>query len=219
MFSILMFANGVIDSVEWIRPYLKDNCVVIAANGGTRHLMRLGRVPDLVIGDADSLSVDVAEWLAQNTVEIRRFPAAKDETDLELALLHAAVTYQRPIQVFGAFGGRIDQALANLLLLAHPDLQACSITLLAKHQMAWMCAESAEIHGATGDTVSLLPLGGSAVIASTTGLQWPLQNSELVFGPARGISNILTAPTATLTVASGMVWIVHVQRAFFDSDH
>src|SRR5215218_7958057 len=64
--------------------------IVIAADGGAQPLLRGGRLPDLVIGDMDSLGADALETLAARGVQLRRYPRAKDETDLELALLHAA---------------------------------------------------------------------------------------------------------------------------------
>ncbi len=166
-------------------------------------MWRLDHLPNVVIGDMDSLPRPVREWLEAGNVPLIVHPHLKDETDLELALLHAAEQYDDDLVVIGGFGGRFDQTLANIMLLAHPHLDGRRIELQTQYERAWLVRDFTEIQGAVGDTVSLIPLGGDVLVASTHGLQWPLDDEWLVFGPARGVSNMLTAPLATVEVASG----------------
>lgn len=217
--TILIFANGEINEVEWIRPYLERATAVIAADGGTRHLLRLNHPPDIVMGDMDSLPDEARPWLATAHTRLLAYPPAKDETDLELALLYAAENYADPLLIFGALGGRLDQMLANILLLAHPGLHGRAIQLVTAHERAWLVRDHTEIHGQIGDLVSLIPLGGDAHIANTTGLQWPLQDDVLAFGLARGVSNVLTpalsaaevAVPATVTLHTGQLLCIHTK--------
>ena len=51
----LIFANGELEIGDWIWSYFSEETAVIAADGGTKHLHKLGMLPDLVIGDLDSL--------------------------------------------------------------------------------------------------------------------------------------------------------------------
>lgn len=213
--TVLIFANGDVGDPEWIRPYLDDAIALIAANGGTRHLLALGRRPDIIVGDMDSLSPAEEEQVA--AVEKLHHPAAKDETDLELALGHAAGVYEGKILVFGAFGGRIDQTLANTFLLAHPVLDGRRVELVDQHQRLWMLTpEMGEItiRGAAGDMVSLLPCGQNIRIVRTTNLRWPLMEQVLAFGPARGISNEMAADEASVEIENGRVICVHLQRTW-----
>jgi thiamine pyrophosphokinase len=85
--NVLIFANGVIADPTWVAPYIETAVVVIAADGGTRHLLALGRPPDVVIGDMDSLTVVTEEMIRASGAEMFQYPRSKDETDLELALL------------------------------------------------------------------------------------------------------------------------------------
>ena len=206
--AVLVFANGVIEDEEWIRPYLGAATAVIAANGGVRYLRLLDRPPDVIIGDMDSLPDELESWLAAAGTQFITHPAAKDETDLELTLLYAIKHYDEEILLFGALGGRLDHTLANILLLAHPALAERPICLLSEHERAWLITKTAEIRGAAGDRVSLIPLGGDAWVAATTGLEWSLYNEPLLFGPARGVSNVMTADLATVTLAAGRVLCV-----------
>lgn len=209
---VLIFANGQLNEVEWIRPYLSHATAIIAADGGTRHLFALGQLPDVVIGDMDSLPDDVKGWL--ETAEIPQIihPPAKDQTDLELALEHAIDHYPHDeILLFAAWGGRLDQSLANVLLLAHPRWRQHPIKLVEPQGQVWLITAESTITGSVGDTISLIPIGGDVQIHATNGLQWPLHHETLVFGLARGISNTLTAETATVTVQSGLLLCVQAQ--------
>lgn len=208
---VLLFANGEIEDVEWIRPFLENAPVIIAADGGTRHLYQLGTPPQVVVGDMDSLTADLRRWLEAFDVQFITHPPAKDETDLELALLFAR-QYGREIYLFGALGGRLDQTLGNIFLLAHPALHGVDILLMAERERAWLVDGQCEITGEPGDVVSLVPLGGDVVVGRTEGLRWPLVEETLAFGPARGISNELTAVTATVEVTSGKLLCIHAQH-------
>lgn len=214
---VLIFANGDVAEVAWIRPYLSAASLIIAANGGTRHLWALGVRPHLLVGDLDSLPPALAEWLAQGNVQTVRVPAAKDETDLELALLHVAAQEASEVLVFGGFGGRIDQTLANIFLLAHPALAGRRVTFLSEHQRLWLVGPEAgvvTVNGRIGDTLSLIPCGADVLVRATSGLAWPLQDAPLALGPARGLSNRLTADVATVEVANGRLICVHTQQSW-----
>ena len=210
---ILLFANGVLDDTGWVGPYLARAAAVIAADGGLRHLLPLGHRPDALIGDLDSLPAGVvAEEAAGRVI---RHPRDKDETDLELALLYAVAQYPgHEVLILGGFGGRLDHMLANILVLAHPRLLGQPIRFVDDRESAWLLTADAlgatTIRGAPGDIVSLLPLGGPAHVLATTGLRWPLHNETLLFGPARGVSNEMTAAEATVRVGAGVVVCVHV---------
>lgn len=206
--ALLIFANGVLDEVAWIRPYLPQATAVWAADGGSKHLYRLNHLPDRVIGDMDSLQPEIRVWLTENQVPFNQHPPAKDETDLELALLLAAAQPDADIWLFGLLGGRLDQTLANIFLLTHPALADKKVQLITPTERAWLVRQQTEIVGQVGDLVSLIPLAGDAQGVTATGLQWRLQNETLHVGQARGVSNRLTAEKATVQVENGLLLCV-----------
>ncbi len=212
--TVLLFANGDLQEIEWVRPYLDAASAVIAANGGSKHLYRLGHLPDVVIGDMDSLPRQTRQWLEEANVPMIVAPAKKDETDLELALLYASERYKEEILIVAAFGGRLDQTLANIFLLALPALAGQRIELLSAHQRAWLVTDKSEIQGEIGDTVSLIPLGGDVQVRQTQGLLWALTDEILAFGPARGVSNVLTGNVASVAVGSGTLLCIHTRRGW-----
>ncbi|MCB8945123.1 MAG: thiamine diphosphokinase [Ardenticatenaceae bacterium] len=211
--STLIFANGDLEQGMWLQPYLAQATRLIAADGGSRHLYLLNRPPDVIIGDLDSVTEEVRQWLQTAAAQFIIHPAAKDETDLELALLYGA-QFAEEILVFGALGGRLDQTLANILLLAHPALQGRSVQLVEPYQRAWLAAGEVVVNGRSGDTLSLIPLGGDVSIQQTTGLKWPLHDDVLQFGPARGISNVMVADEARVWVANGRLLCIHTQQTW-----
>jgi thiamine pyrophosphokinase len=212
--TILIFANGDMQLSNWIEPFLKSATAVIAADGGTRHLMALSRSPDLLIGDLDSLAAGVKEQLERGTTRILSRSPEKDETDLELALLYAVDTYDEEIIVFAGLGGRLDQMFANILLLMHPKLRRRDISFKTRYQRIWLIEEQATIRGETGDLVSLIPLGGDVLVRSTEGLRWPLRDEVLAFGLARGVSNEMLSEVASVRVHSGHLLCVHTHKVW-----
>lgn len=210
--SIVVVANGEIEDKTWAVSVLKAATLIVAADGGAAHLLALGFRPELVIGDLDSFPAGLGPlWQAAGTRFITA-PRAKDETDLELALLYVADHYQEEIIILGGLGGRLDQTLANLMLLAHPKLRSRPVRLLTPFQTAWLITHFSQIEGEIGDLLSLIPLSGDALVMATTGLQWPLHQETLYFGPARGISNVLIQPKATIAIENGLVLGVHTTQ-------
>lgn len=202
----VVIANGELPLPDVIAARLPSPDLVIAADGGARHCQALSLAPHVIIGDLDSLAPEARSAWEQAGVRIIAHPSAKDETDLELALLYALERGAESIVVLGALGGRLDMTLANLLLLTHPRLAAARVEFWHGHQTAWLLRPPGQaIAGQPGDTLSLIPVGGEAVGVLTEGLLYPLRDETLTIGPARGVSNVLTEPAARVTFREGML--------------
>jgi thiamine pyrophosphokinase len=206
--QVIIFANGEFSHPQEAKPLLRTADLIIGVDGGTRHALAIGAAPDVIIGDLDSLSPDEQERVEEAGAQIVHFPRRKDETDLELALIHAAHEGATEIRVLAAMGGRIDQTVANVLLLALPELQGCDARIIEGAQEAFLITGDALVEGRAGDTVSLIALGGDAAGVTTEGLEWPLNDEWLRFGPARGISNVLTGEQARVSVRLGTILCV-----------
>lgn len=206
----IIFANGRLDQPEFISGHLREGDLLIAADGGSRHMQRLDLQPHVLIGDFDSLSPQEIDTLQAAGVQILRHPAHKDYTDLELALLYAARQGAREALVFGALGGRWDQSLANLLLPAAPDLEHIEIHLVEGLQQISLLrgGHTRRLQGQPGETISLIPIGGAACGIHTQGLEYPLDGEDLHFGTTRGISNTLLSSQASVSLQSGLLLVV-----------
>jgi len=209
----IIFANGEFCPTDQSLD-LGENDLIIAANGGSRHCQVLDLQPDLLIGDLDSIDQQLlGEWQAAG-VKIKQYPKDKDQTDLELALIYAQDQKVKEILVYGAVGGRLDMTLGNLVLLAHPELEV-PITLICGGEEVHLLrpGDTATIQGKPGDTISLIPLQPGSSVVTTDGLAYPLKEEALEFGYTRGISNILVAPQARVSLTNGLVALVHIRAS------
>jgi len=204
----VIFANGEFIDPQGTQNLLGSNDLVIAADGGAHHALAIGISPHVIIGDLDSLSTDDRSRLEAAGSRIISFSSRKDETDLELALGHAVRHGATEIIVLAALGGRLDQTMANLMLLALPELSGLDTRIIEGLQTAFLIRDEASIEGRPGDTVSLIPLGGDAVGVTAEGLEWPLHEDTLRFGLARGVSNVLTASQGRVRVRQGLLLCV-----------
>lgn len=210
--QVLLFANGELNPGAMLDRALNslESPRVICADGGALHARALGLTPQTIIGDMDSLTAaELAQFRAAGA-EIIQHPPQKDETDLELALRHCRRFGASSITILGALGGRIDQTLANVLLLMLPALRDLRIEIVAGDQSVRLLRPgSHDIVGARGDTISLIPLGAAATDITTGGLQYPLADETLRLGPARGISNVMLKDSATVDLRGGLLLLVH----------
>lgn len=206
----IIIAGGQTEGRGWQR-WVREGDWIIGANGGAARALAWGLLPDLVIGDMDSLPETARSILVAVGCRFVEHPRAKDETDLELALVHAVQEGAQEIVVLGALGGRLDHTLANILLLALPSLAGVSVRIAEGDQQALLAhsGEIIELEGAPGDLVSLVPLGGDACGVTTRGLAWALEEDTLRFGSSRGVSNEMTSGKAGIRVGEGLLLVVH----------
>jgi len=207
----IILANGDLGDPDAARAQVQLGDLVVCADGGARHAMTLGVRPHAVVGDMDSLDDAVRETLEALGCELLTHPACKDETDLELALVYAVERGATEIVILGALGGRLDQTLANVLLLAHPALTGVKARIVSGNVnvLAVRGGEERVLRGTGGDTVSLLPLAGDVAGITTTGLEYALHDGTLRFALARGVSNVMTDGMARIHVGEGILLVVH----------
>lgn len=181
---------------------------VVAADGGVAHAHALGLTVHTAIGDFDSAAPGDLDRVVAAGGSVERHPAAKDATDLELALLAALARRPDRIVVLGGHGGRFDHWLANAFLLAAPWLADVRV-------VAWMGAVRVTVvrgptplSGRTGGLVSLLPVHGPAAGVRTEGLRYPLRGETLAVGTTRGVSNVFAASAASVSLTDGVLLAV-----------
>jgi thiamine pyrophosphokinase len=209
----IIIANGQIQDSDLHRSLATPMDLVICADGGVSNALALGLQPRVVIGDLDSLDSDLQVRLEGEGCQVLAYPARKDETDLELALYYAIGHGVDEILILGALGGRIDQTLANVLLLALPELRSVKVKILNGRQEVFLIRDEALIEGQVGDTLSLLPLTAEVTGICTEGLEYPLENGTLYLGPALGVSNTLTVPQARVRIGQGLLLAVMIHNS------
>lgn len=191
--------------------------IVVAADGGARHAARLDLRIDRWVGDGDSIDPKDLEDLRAAGIPVDLVAADKDQSDMELAIDAAVAAGADDLTVLGAFGGaRLDHAIANLTLLAHPALGDRPAVLLDGSARVRLVRApgrdggpvTTRLPGRVGDLVSLIPFGGDATRIRTEGLHYPLRDETLVLGSARGLSNIRRAADAWFVLGDGAVLVI-----------
>lgn len=207
-------AGGEMEDDNFYFDILRGADFIIAADGGARHLLRLGIVPHLVMGDFDTLTPAELEILAEKGAEILRYPPEKDYTDTHLALLKAVELGYADITLLAVLGGRLDHTLANLMLLALPEMKDIetkdgAIKIYDSTQEIHLVRSRLDLRGQPGDTVTLLPLSDRVSGIETQGLKYPVPGGTFAMGIPIGVSNFMTASAASIAVRDGLLLVLH----------
>jgi thiamine pyrophosphokinase len=206
----LVLAGG--DPVDAaLRNVLPDADLVVAADSGLHLAAPLGLKVDRIVGDLDSADLELVDAAVAAGAVVERHAAAKDATDLELAIDAAVRDGACRIVVVGGAGGRVDHFLANVLLLAAPELHDVRIDAYfggARTLVAHGGGPPREFGGLPGSIVTLLPVGGVARDIVTTGLEYALAREDLEPGSSRGVSNVMTGTEASVVVGDGTLIVV-----------
>lgn len=205
----LILANGELYEIDSLRERIHNEefDLVIGVDGGSRYAPVLNVTIEVVIGDMDSISAE--EQRKYQDASFISYPGEKDETDLELALLYASERGADKIVIVGAMGGRMDMTISNIQLVAHASSESCRVEVWHGNQTGWIIQPPGEdIPGNSGDTVSLIPMGGDTRGIITTGMKYPLNNETLTM-QTRGISNLIETNPAHVAFTDGLLLAVH----------
>lgn len=212
----VLFVNGVIPKLPALQATMQPSDLIVAVDGGLRHVSALGLTPHWIIGDMDSVAPDELDHWQAKGVRIDRYPVEKDETDLELALQTVIQAGYQTIKIAAATGGRLDHTLGNLNLLSDPRLQDFNVRLDDGQVEIFVIRTDAEINGTAGDIVSLLPLGAAVAGVLTTDLKFPLRRETLYPEKTRGISNVMLGEHARVEITHGTLLCIHYRNQYLE---
>jgi thiamine pyrophosphokinase len=212
--AVVIIAGSAIRDLDFLRRRIEQAGpeAILCADGGARYAHALGLIPDLIIGDMDSLDKKIWQDFEEKEVAMASYPARKDETDTQLALTRALALSPKEILIFGAMGKRLDHTLANLGLLLTGLEKGVSIKLLDEDCEVFVMAGAATVSGEAGQTVSIFPWGGEARGIALAGFEYPLEDAAMTMGRPYGISNRLAAAEGLIRVATGCLLIIHYLR-------
>jgi thiamine pyrophosphokinase len=206
--QVLVIAGGVTPPRSGLRSRLPAQpALVVAADSGVSHAESLGLRVDRVVGDFDSAEPDALERAVAAGASVERHRAEKDKTDLELALDAAVGEFGDAASyvVVASVGGRLDHALANLLLLASPAYAHVTIEAYVDDWHVTVVRDRAALVAPPGGLVTLLPVGGDAIGVVTGSLRYPLRGETLPAGTTRGVSNVADEPEVHVGLEAGVL--------------
>ena len=207
---IFVISGGVMDDPRFLYDEIRSagDPVVICADGAAHRLKELDMAPDLIVGDMDSIDEDTLRYFEAKGSRIIRHPEDKAETDTQLALECAFEMNPDQIRIFGALGGRIDHALANISLLVMCAKRGVDAKIVDRDCELFVIDRSCVIDGRKGDTVSLLPLSSDVRGITLDGFEYPLSDGVMEIGKPYGVSNRLAGTRGTISVKSGYLLII-----------
>ena len=196
MGKCVIFCAGEFDALLEAIP---ESAMIIAADGGLQHAYSLGVMPDVILGDFDSLG-----YIPQGAAV---YPVEKDDTDAMLAIRHGLERGCREFVIYGGLDGpRLDHSLANLQALQFLIGHGARGYLVGLRQIATaVSGEAIRFPESAAGICSLFCLGEDATGVTVTGLQYPLCDDKLTSGFPLGVSNHFTGKAGAVEVKKGTV--------------
>jgi len=200
-----VFAGGAISPTVAIDP----SSLVIAADSGYDIARSRGVSVDVLVGDMDSISARGLAEAEELGVTIERSPVDKDATDLEIAVDTALRLGATHLTIYAGEGGSFGHLLGVALgLTAQRWEDACVVWKIGGATVYRALPSSPiTIRTEVGTTVTVLPVGDATGVTAT-GLQWPLEDSDLPRGTTHGLSNVATEPAVSISLHTGALAII-----------
>jgi thiamine pyrophosphokinase len=186
----------------------EKDVLFIAADGGALLLESIGFLPDVIIGDFDSLTEGQYQHYEKMGVKIIKYPFEKDETDGELALQYCRGRGLDNIIIIGFAGGRLDQQLANIFLLEYAFKNGMTAFIKEPGLEIGIIEKEKSFFQKIGAGLSLIPLDEKVSGVTITGCKYLLEAGNLLRYKTRGISNIIEQEKAVVTVEKGLLLYV-----------
>lgn len=204
--TTLLICNGEPPSRGLVRRMLTRADRMVAADGGANAVRAVGLVPDLILGDLDSVTPATRRVFAK--VPTIRIPS-QDNTDLEKALDHCAAEGDTAMIIAGATGRRLDMTLANLSVCWHylPDMDICFV---GEDWYAVPITATRKFTAPSGTTVSLVPFGTCSGV-TLRGLRYPLVEGTLRTGDV-AVSNVVRGRSFSVNIKHGRLMVLVLTR-------
>lgn len=200
MKSCLIFSGGSVIGTEYLPSY----DFTISADGGYLNALKFGIVPNLCMGDFDTLKCEI-----NPKCEIIKYPPEKDDTDTMICIKKAISMGFDTIYIYGALGGRFDHTMANIQSLEYMTNQGVIGFLVDNQNLITLQGIGKKSYN-RGDFkyFSIFSLSEKSVLSSV-GLKYQLNSTVLTRDFPLGVSNEILKDIATVTVHSGLVLISH----------
>lgn len=207
MKKALLISGGRKVSKELIEKY--PDRFVIVADGGARLLMKYKLPADLLLGDLDSIGNEALDYIKENKIEVKKFPAKKDFTDTELALSYLVEEAYEDIVILGALGTRLDHELANLLNIKKLYKKGIRAKIEDDYNEVIYVEEGSYDFVKTNKKYFSLINAGDRINFTTKGLYYEVKDLEINSeNPSRGVSNEMVEDKATIIINSGSAFII-----------
>lgn len=204
----LIIANGKIRDYDLLNNLVQENDFILCADGGINHLMQINAIPDLIVGDLDSVSQTGIEYIKKNNIIVEKFPVMKDETDTDLALNYLILRKYKQITIAGGIGSRIDHTMGNIFLLRKLNKNGIKACIINENNIIHLVEKDIRLFKREEYYTSVIPISLNGIEITTSGFLYPLSNEHIEFGSTRGISNVLNQDIGIITIHKGEALVI-----------
>lgn len=177
---------------------------VVACDTGYDYAKKIGIVPNVVIGDFDSVENEIDE-----NIEQIKFSSEKDDTDTLCAVKYAIKNGASEIKIIFAFGGRFDHSFSNIQTGVFAVKNGIKVSLLGKNEKAYIIRNSSiEIKREKNCYLSVFSLSDESRGVSESGTKYTLKDAKLTNDFPLGISNEWKSNKAIISVKNGILMIL-----------
>lgn len=205
MKKCIILANGKPPSKSVIE-YLKNKNFnyLICADGGANSAKRLNLIPDIIIGDYDSINESTLNYYKKKSKIIKQ--KRQNDTDVEKCLKFAIRNKFDEAILLGVTGDRLDHTFCNLgIVIKYYNLIAVKIIAESSYLSAYTGYN--ELDTIRDETISIYGISPNTKIISE-GLRYPLRNISLPFGEKESTSNIALSNKVKLKVKGGKIFVI-----------
>ncbi|MBP5427345.1 MAG: thiamine diphosphokinase [Clostridiales bacterium] len=204
----LIICGGRIKDKEFLRNYTKDVDFVICADRGGLYAKDMDIMPDLLLGDMDSIPGCILEEYKNKKVDMTLYPSEKDMTDSEIAILRAVEMGADELIIMGALGSRLDHSLANICMLKKLVDMHIKATIVDENNEITLIDNELELKKDDEYMLSLLPLTPKVTGVTLKGLKYTLEDGTLEMGTSLGVSNEFEDDVAKITIKDGLLLVI-----------
>ncbi len=195
----VVVGSGPFRDAAALAAYLREDDLLVAADGGTRLLEAMGKTPSMLIGDFDS-----SEQPLSGTIPCKVLPVRKDDTDVLAAVRLLLKDGYQDFLFLGVLGGRLDHTIANLFVLRFLQEHGATGCLVDEtHEVRLLSAGVHELAPREDRVLSLLPYGGTAHGVTVTDAAYTLDHTDLDTSFPIGVSNAFIGKTVTVSISEG----------------
>lgn len=204
----LIISNGNLSDI-YLANYIENADIVICADGGAKHLYNENIVPDIIIGDLDSLDSKIIDSFLKMGVKFEKHPIHKDKTDTELAIDYAIGKGVNEIILLGVTGSRLDHTIANILVLYRLAKQNIKATIVDSHNEVFITKDILKLCNKDNHFISIIPLTGSKV--TLKGFEYDTNSVDFEIGTSLGISNVIKDKEGEIEIDSGICLVIRAR--------
>jgi thiamine pyrophosphokinase len=180
---------------------LISNKLTIAVDGGFSFFKKSATLPDILIGDFDS--IDKIPLNLKEKVEVFVFPKEKDKSDSQLAIEYCIRNNAKTIDIVMPDIGEPDHYIGNIMLMTSNIVKRWVknggeiIIKSRNYDYYFISYQRISLKNAKGNIVSVIPLSANASL-SCSGTKYDIKNLIIKKGESRSLRNVITSQSATI---------------------